>query len=222
MKNNNKLPTVIIVDDKYGIIKSIILILFFLINVFYIPKGIPFFTPYLIIFLLVILFNYHQILNDLKIFVKNIKVYIPYIIKNYFQMLGTMVLVAIPISIINNGNISSNQQLINNMFDKVPIIVLLLSTLYAPFVEENIFRLSFLRIFKNKYVFIILSSFIFGLLHVIDSVSSIYQFLYIFQYMSLGYFLARAYYDSKNIFISMSMHFLQNFISAILILLLHL
>lgn len=222
MKKNNKLPAEVIVDDKYNNIKSIILILFFVINVFYVPNGIPFFAPYLIMFLLVIIFNYKQIICDFKLFVKNKKVYIPYVIKNYFKMLGAMILVAIPISILNSGNTSGNQQLVNYMFKKAPIIIFLSSTLYAPFVEENVFRLAFLRIFKNKYVFIILSSFVFGLLHVIDTSSSIYQFLYIFQYMSLGYFLANAYYNSKNIFVPMSMHFIQNFISAILILLLHL
>jgi len=137
------------------------------------------------------------------------------------MMLGLMLLVGIPIVLLNNGNTSSNQEALNVMFKKVPMFTLILSTLYAPFVEENIFRLSISKLFNNKTLFIIISGFLFGTLHIIDKFTSFYDLLYIFQYSALGICLAKAYSDSKNIFVSISMHFIQNFIAALLILILY-
>ena len=47
--------------------------------------------------------------------------------------------------------------MLNGMFKKMPIGMLLLSTIYAPFTEENVFRLSLSKLFKNKILFIIVS-----------------------------------------------------------------
>lgn len=101
------------------------------------------------------------------------------------------------------------------------MVTVILSCLYAPFVEEGVFRLSLSKIFKNKTIFVIVSGFLFGVLHLIDKFTSIYDLLYIFQYAALGICLAKAYKDSNNIFVSISMHFIQNFIAAMLILILY-
>ena len=52
-------------------------------------------------------------------------------------------------------------------------------------------------------------------------ISSINDLLYVFQYATLGICLAKAYKDSNNIFVSISMHFIQNFLAAILVLLVY-
>ena len=172
-------------------------------------------------FIINLVFNYKDLKKDLKYLAQNFKIYFPFIIKRYFSMLVIMIIVAIPVVLINDGATSTNQEMINSMFDKLPLATLILSTLYAPFVEESIFRLSLSKLFKNKTLFIIVSGVLFGTLHVIDKFTSIYDFLYIFQYATLGICLAKAYKDSNNIFVSMSMHFIQNFLAAILVLLLY-
>ncbi|MBQ9014218.1 MAG: CPBP family intramembrane metalloprotease [Bacilli bacterium] len=225
-KKKNNLPLIktkkIYTSD---IVKAISLITSFLVIMFILPrygffKKIPSYLAYIIIFGLVILFNYRYLIDDFKIFKKNIKIYIPFIIKRYLYMLLTMIIVAIPIVLINKGDVSNNQKIINTMFGKLPFAMLLLSSFYAPFVEENIFRLSLSKIINNKYVFIVISGFIFGLLHVVGKSSSINEYIYVFQYSALGICLAKAYSDSNNIFVSISMHFIQNFLAAILVLLL--
>lgn len=206
--------------------KSLLLILFFVIIMFVFPKfsffsKIPVYVVYIVIFLIVLLVNFKDIKNDLSMFIKHKNKYIPFVLRRYFIMIGIMIVVAIPIVFLNSGKVSTNQQVLNDMFKKVPIVTLLLSTLYAPFVEENIFRLSLSKILKNKTIFIIVSGFLFGTLHMIDKFISFYDLLYIFQYSALGICLAKAYSDSKNIFVSISMHFIQNFIAAMLILMLY-
>lgn len=206
--------------------KSLLLILFFVIIMFVFPKfsffsKIPVYVVYIVIFLIVLLVNFKDIKNDLSMFIKHKNKYIPFVLRRYFMMIGIMIVVAIPIVFLNSGKVSTNQQVLNDMFKKVPIVTLLLSTLYAPFVEENIFRLSLSKILKNKTIFIIVSGFLFGTLHMIDKFISFYDLLYIFQYSALGICLAKAYSDSKNIFVSIGMHFIQNFIAAMLVLMLY-
>lgn len=211
---------------KNDVIKTVITILGFILIMFVLPsfKFFSNISPYFIyvfIFLGVIFLYYKELKESLKIFITNIKKYIPFIIKRYFIMLGLMIVVAVPIVLLNNGAVSSNQEAINVMFKEVPIITLLISCLYAPFAEEVIFRLSLSKLINNKKVFIAVSGLLFGLLHVIDKFTSFYDFLYIFQYTSLGMCLAKAYKDTNNIFVPISMHFMQNFLAAMLILLLY-
>ena len=56
----------------------------------------------------------------------------------------------------------------------------------------------------------------------IDKYTNIYDLLYIFEYSALGICLAKAYKDTNNIFISMSMHFIQNTLASIVMVFLYL
>ena len=215
------------INNKFSYyIKPFLLILIFIALMFILPnfslsKKIPSYLIYIFMIILVLLLNYKELYYDLKLFKNNIKSYLPFIIKRYLYMICIMIIVAIPVVLINNGSTSNNQAIINAMFKKVPLATFVLSTLYAPFVEENVFRLSLSKFFNNKTLFIILSGVFFGSLHVIDNFTSLNDFLYIFQYSALGICLAKAYSDSKNIFVPISMHFIQNFLAAIIVLLVY-
>lgn len=211
---------------KKDIIKSILTIFIFVFIMFVLPlfnirKKVFSYIFYIIIFLSVLLLHSEELKGQFLIFKNNIKKYMPFIFKRYIKMLGVMLLVAVPIVLLNKGNVSSNQQEINTMFKNVPFITFILTVLYAPFVEECIFRLSLSKLIKNGKLFIIISGFLFGLLHMVDKFTSFYDLLYVFQYSALGICLAKAYKDSNNIFVPMSMHFIQNFIASILVLLLY-
>ncbi len=226
-KKTNKLP--LMKDEKQNaptVIKAVIAVLAFIFITFVLPRfsfmsKVPSYVLYLVILLSVLLLYHKELWRSFKIFVSNFKVYLPFIIKRYLIMLGVMLVVAIPIVFINNGQTSTNQALINAMFKKIPVATLVLSTIYAPFVEESVFRLSLSKLFTNKTLFVVISGVLFGSLHVIDKFTSYADFLYVFQYSALGMCLAKAYADSKNIFVSMSMHFIQNFLAAVLVLLLY-
>lgn len=226
-KKESNLPKV--KHDEVGnkdIIKSIVTIACFVLILFVLPSfkffnSIPSYAVYAFILVGIFILYYKELVLDFKTFIKNIKVYLPFIIKRYFIMLGLMFLVAIPIVMINGEGVSSNQEAINVMFKKVPWATLLLSCLYAPLTEETVFRLSLSKLFKNKLIFIIVSGFLFGALHVISDLSSISNIIYVFLYATLGMCLAKAYSDTNNIFVSISMHFIQNSLAAMLILLVY-
>lgn len=227
-KKDFKLP--VVKENKKTLksyVNSILTILIFVFIMFVLPlikvfEYIPTYIIYIAILLFTLFLNYKDLKEQFILFIKNLKAYIPFIIKRYFIMLGIMFLVAIPIVIINGGEVAENQQVLNELFKVSPIFMLLLTVLYAPLVEESVFRLSIGKLINNKVLFIVVSGFLFGLMHVIDDFNTIKDFLYVFQYSALGCCLAKAYYDSKNIFVSISMHFIQNFLAAILILILYL
>lgn len=213
--------------DKMTYIKSIILIIFFIGIMFFLPNfkifyKIPSYLIYIFILLMIIACNYKELISNFKVFIKNFKIYLPFIFKRYISMLCIMVLVAFPVVLINKGATSNNQELINEMFKRVPFWTFVLSVFYAPFAEEGIFRMTLSKFFDNKTVFIVISGLLFGSLHVIDKFETLTDLLYILQYSALGICLAKAYTDSKNIFVSMSMHFMQNFLAAVMVLLLQL
>ena len=218
-KNNIKL----IEDEKPSkkdVFKSMFLILFFMIIMFLLPKfnffdKIPNIIVYISLFVTILIINFNYYKKDFKVFIKNINTYLPFILKRYAIMLGIMVLVSIPITYLNSGKVSSNQEILNSMFTKTPLLTALLSCIYAPFVEESIFRLNISKIINNKIIFILFSGILFGALHVIDKYTNIYDLLYIFSYSTLGICLAKAYKDTNNIFVSMSMHFIQNTLASI-------
>lgn len=224
-KKENKLP--VVKKDKLtktGYFKALIVLVIFLLLMFVLPmfefmNKIPPYIIYIIIFAIIMIFNYKELYSDFISFKNNFKVYLKFILKRYVIMLGVMIIVTMPIILLNGNKTAPNQVVINDMFNKLPVIALLLSTLYAPFAEECVFRLNLSKLFKNKTLFIIVSGLLFGTLHIIGKVSSINDVLYILQYSTLGICLAKAYADSENIFVPVSIHFIQNFLAALVVIL---
>lgn len=226
-KKEVKLPKIELkTTSKKEKIKSFITLTLFIMILFLIPnvkilKNVSSYFIYVFILIGIIILYHKELIENLKVFLKNFKVYFPFVIKRYLMMLGIMLIVAIPVVIINSGRPSGNQEVINIMFKNIPVATLLLSCFYAPLAEETIFRLSLSKLFNNKTTFIIVSGLVFGGLHVINNLSSPSDLLYVFQYSALGMCLAKAYKDSDNIFVSISMHFIQNFLAGILVILLY-
>ena len=215
------LPSVNNEITKYTCIKAILNVSLFIFIMFVFPLlkiSISNVILYLAILIMVISLNFKELKDNLIIFVKNIKVYLPFVLKRYLKMLLIMFIVSIPIVLINSGKVSTNQDMLNEMFGKSPLLIFILTVFYAPLVEESVFRLSINKLVNKKILFILISGILFGALHMIDKLTSINDILYIIQYSALGICLAKAYYDTKNIFVSISMHFIQNFIAAIVLL----
>lgn len=85
-----------------------------------------------------------------------------------------------------------------------------MTSILAPFIEELIFRKAFKDAIKSKWLFVLTSGIVFGCLHVVGSISSLYEILYIIPYSSLGIAFALAYHETDNIFSSIFLHFLHN------------
>ncbi len=105
---------------------------------------------------------------------------------------------------------ANNEILVQEMIKALPIVMLIDAGLCAPFNEEIVFRKAIRKIINNKWFYVFISGFLFGLLHVIGSGKTLVDFLYIIPYGSLGAAFALSYYETKTIFSSIFMHMIHN------------
>ncbi len=170
----------------------------------------------LLIFSLVLYVFRKRLSRDLKAFKENFGSYIGYVFKWWGLML-LMSLGAAIVRLILGGEVeTANQAALNSM----PIwYVGPLAIIWAPFVEEGIFRGGLRRFVKNDKLFIVLSAILFGLLHTIGTETGIYNmFVQSLQYMVMGGVMAYTYSKTNNIFVNMGIHCVQNTLGVILML----
>lgn len=109
---------------------------------------------------------------------------------------------------------AENQSMIIDLYAQAPYLIIIQALLYAPIVEEIMFRgLVFGSLSKkSNFIGVLVSSSLFGLVHVLSSVlSGNFADLWFFPtYALLGFFLNRAYIKSGSIVSSMALHFLNN------------
>lgn len=109
---------------------------------------------------------------------------------------------------------SVNQQVITSLMEFHPFLMASMTILCAPLAEEVVFRFTIMRgLLKYPWMGILLSSFLFGIIHVISAG----DFIYIIQYMAMGIALGYVYYRHQNIWYSIGVHAIQNFISTLLV-----
>lgn len=108
------------------------------------------------------------------------------------------------------GEASANQSALLT----VPLPLLAFSALiYAPVVEEILYRGFVRRLIPGEKSFILLSGLLFGLIHMLHPGQDLGQMLYLVEYAFIGVFLAYLYAKSDNICVSMLGHFCFNFIA---------
>lgn len=130
-----------------------------------------------------------------------------------FMLFSSFVLNFI-ISYLSGLGDSANQSYIIDLFKDYPYLILIQALVYAPIVEEIMFRgLIFGSLAKKSIpLAMVVSSLLFGLAHVYDSLLSgnFADLWFIPTYAMLGYFLNRAYLKSGTIISSMALHFMNN------------
>ena len=129
-----------------------------------------------------------------------------------------MFLSNIIIYFITGGKIAGNEEAVREMIKLSPITMAFEVAIYAPIVEELIFRDSIKKITNHKYIYPILSGLIFGGMHVIFSLNSTIDLLYLLPYSALGIAFACLYRDTNNIFSTIVIHSLHNLLALILVL----
>lgn len=153
--------------------------------------------------------------KDFKIFRKKYNELLDSNFKYYFIGLVAMVLSNILINTLSPSNISGNEESVQNMIKASPYLTLLCTGILAPFIEEIIFRKSFKDAFNSKFLFIFVSSIVFGGLHVVLSMKNAYELLYLLPYCSLAFPFAIIYTKSDNIFTTITIHSLHNTVITI-------
>ena len=136
-------------------------------------------------------------------------------IKYWFLAIGLMIISNIIITMFTLIETSSNQEAIISTLYKAPIYTCIMSIIFAPILEELVFRLSFRKIFNSNILFIVTSGLFFGFMHV-SSPNSIAEFLYIIPYSIPGVIFAYTLTKSKNIYVPIGLHFIHNTIMMLI------
>ena len=173
-------------------------------------------------FSVIVLGSYRLLKNEFALFIKRIKSIFSFVI----QYQATMYLLNFVINLailLFTGNLESNNQMqIIEQLRTHLVSTVFLSCIFAPFVEELVFRASIYRLCyqKNSKLCVLLASCTFGLLHVLTSVISgdWADCLYFFSYSAMGFCLCQCYEKSKTIYGSILLHMLNNTISILMLL----
>ena len=185
---------------------------------------------YLGTFLVILLIVRKDIFNQFKEFIKNPKKVLN---KGFTYWMYGLIVMLISNLIVTSivGNIAVNEQSTREMITSAPIYAIPTIIFIGPFLEELVFRFCFRKAFTKEIPYALFCAFIFGLLHVLTAFESFTltsflthasELLFIVPYGSLGYFFAKAYYETDNIFSSVIPHILHNTFSVLLILIMHL
>ena len=174
-------------------------------------KTIYFISFEILIMSIIALINNKLLSEKIKDFKINFKKYLKENIKYYIFSILVMIISNLFINVLNNG-IASNEESIHNTIKLAPIYMFFSAVIFAPFIEEIIFRLSIRRIIKNDLVFIITSGLVFGGMHVIGDIKSFVDILYIIPYSAPGIAFALMLKKTNNILVPMSIHFTHNLI----------
>ena len=107
-------------------------------------------------------------------------------------------------AILSNGSTAANQ----NVVESLPILLSLpLAIIYAPIVEESLFRGCIRRFVKNDKLFIVISAIAFGFLHTFSSEPTVYlMIVHALPYAALGGYLAYLYQRTNNICTNIFFH----------------
>lgn len=135
------------------------------------------------------------------------------------KSIARMFLLTIPVSVIiyfiSGLSTSSNQSMVDTLKQENMLYLIFASVIFAPIVEEMVFRGSIYNLCKKhvgKLWAMIIASFLFGFLHVYDSLLSgnYADLIYIFLYGGLGFIINMAYENSDSIICAILIHMLNN------------
>jgi len=172
---------------------------------------------------LVYLLYFKSINKDFINFFKNFMNNFEESFKYYFIGLLVMIVSNLIITFLFSEATAGNEEAIRSYLDDYPIYMLFSIAIYAPFIEEIIFRKSIKDIFLAKhnnkilkYLYILSSGLIFVGMHLLGQVTNPLDLLYLIPYSSLGITFALLYYKTDNIFSTISIHCMHNTITSLL------
>jgi len=211
----------------FGEIVSSILMIFGIKsnNISILGQSIYQFVGALVLFGILLFIYFKEVKKDFFDFKENIKNNIRNIIKMFIifmlvkfgvSLLSTIIMLLLKIDI--NSLTSTNQNIIEDLVTTAPMLMTITAGFIGPAYEEILFRLGFKNVIDKKSLFIIISGLVFGLMHIFplaEGVSLTIGLIQSISYVSMGFVLAYIYSKYDNIFITIGIHFLNNFLSVI-------
>lgn len=210
-------------STKKEIIFGIILVLVYFSNILIerlIPEDISqnalriiVIAYYTLVFVVAIVCFKDRFKRDIKLFKENSKAYFQYVLPKFGITYVIVAFSNVICILLTRQATSVNQATIEAMplWFTIPMAVI-----WAPIVEESIFRGVLRRFIKNDKLFIITSAIIFGLLHTIMEASILNTIILAIPYAILGGFFAYIYAKTDNITNNILVHAFQNFIAIMM------
>lgn len=216
-----EIPNIEYKTNKKLMINSCILILVYLSQ--YLLKYITFIDPFILsIILEVILLILSIVLfidvfkEEFILFKNNFMSYIRYIMPK----LGICYIIYIIVSLISTAITKQASSVNQEALEQLSYwYVIPAAVIWAPIVEETLFRRSIRCFIKNDKIFIIISALIFGLLHTIHEATILNVFVVGLPYIVLGGYLAYIYTKTNNLFSNMISHLFINSLAIVVMLL---
>ncbi len=155
------------------------------------------------------------------LFKDDFKEYNKGLVKNPKKVIGVGLLfalfafIAMPICniilhVLNVSASDTNNDTINTLYGVIPLYMMFQTLIYSPIVEGITFRKVFKDAISNKWLFIIISGFVFGLYHIIYNMTSLSQILLMLPYFVVGMLYAGAYSKTDNIYSAFIATFVYN------------
>lgn len=176
------------------------------------------FIVYLLMFIGLIINDFKYLKNDLLNFKNNL-------FKNIIYLILGGAILYLASYLINFGlsklgiSMSNNQISIENMLILGSKVITFFSVIiFAPLVEELIYRKSIYALSNNKVVYYIVSILAFSLPHMLSTTYDLKTFvLGLIPYLFSGFVLSLIYDHTKNIYVSTIAHIINNFIAFLII-----
>lgn len=173
------------------------------------------FSSLVMIIILIIIYR-KSLKKDLKDFKDHYKEYLDLGLKCWIMGLVIMCACNLLIGLLTPVKEANNEVLVQEMLKTTPLLSFISATFFAPFIEEMLFRKSLGDIYENNYIKIFMCALVFGSLHVIFSMTSAWDLLYILPYGALGGAFAYILTKKNNILIPITFHMLHNGIITII------
>jgi len=173
------------------------------------------------IILIVIYFLIYRktIVDDFKNYVKDFSNNFTTGIKYWLIGFIIMIVSNSIITFILNKGLAGNEKEVRSYIDSFPLFMMFNTVIYAPFTEELTFRKSIKDAVNYKWIYVLISGLIFGGLHIISYITNWNDLIYLIPYGSLGIAFALLYHKTDNIFSTITMHAMHNFLAVIVYLL---
>lgn len=165
--------------------------------------------------IILVILNRKRLSKNFRDYKKNYKELLKRNVKYWVCSMFVMFALNAAIAIIFNRLTSANEQGIMDLFDVFPLYIVVETMILAPLSEELVFRESIRNIFKNKYLFIIISGLVFGFLHTVASLKTVADYLYIIPYSIPGFFFAYMLYKEDNVLVPVSFHIIHNTLALV-------
>lgn len=178
--------------------------------------SIAYVIGYIVMFIILFKSFKDELKDSVKTFKSDLK-------NNWRNMLIITILLTIALYISNYliinyvGGLAENEVISRNQLMSSPVVMGIVLVVLGPIVEEMIYRLPYKRVEKHKLLNYFIYSLLFALAHIAFT-NGIKELIYLVPYMFLSLSIGYSFYKTENIYMSMVVHILNNFINVMVLL----